>query len=560
MKKIILLATILTCYSYYTHSQIAHNYRFITPANAADSEITSLQANFDAAFAILNTAIPRTHISTFFTAVDITNPVRDSIFSDNLSTHSVNYINVSNYLADINSFRTINIHIANRNHTLYLIDQVKSQSNYASLLYNISFIDTTVNILSPFALSKLILYYSIRLDEHSNIYAGLKYYQKVALAKSIADLYNTIYNHDHPGNEEWYDLDVEEKNKMVPYYIYLETKLNDVANIISGPEGKLRASKVDLKFIAPGVNLSFPVARIDTNKLFLQMGGGINFKEPVTEIINVKPNFDMKLNTEFVYVNKAKYTFRASEKQEYLRQLYSKDFGTNKIRRDSLMLNAPWNTKRISFFTGLLLGKWQRLNMIDSSGNLTDSASQHSSGAFTLSLNYQFYHYVSPKNRLLRHGGNKYLKVGFDMSYNNAVANETVDGVKVQTVDTTTDGEKNKVSDEQIAYNRLDVIDKNFTFSPHLDYYMMENSRHFGIHFLSALKFIHLGAGKYDNQLKLGIGLFGSVKNALSADGNVINFELLFTSQNPINTNITTYWKSFAPALKLEFPFNQIKN
>lgn len=499
--------------------------------------------------------------------------IRDSILTANGYSMNVSSTAISEYLLTLNEKNIIlDETIKEFKCSYYFVNYSTSNFDKTTNSFGVYFYPGIVQNLSSLALAKLILYTVIQKDNHP--FGGNEVRRK-ALAWGIADVFNFNYNiipstpnsgSAQYGNAKstsqqgWFFVDMEQYGKMVPYYIYLETKLKDVANIISGSEGKLRSSKVDLKFIAPGIDLSVPVSRIDTNVLSLQVGGGINFKEPITEIVNKKPNFDIKFNAELVYMNKAHYGFKPCEKMDYLKLLYSSNYSNNQARRDSFMLNAPWNTKMISFWTGRAIGKWQRLNMIDSLGNMTDTASQHSSGAFTLSINYQFYHFVSPKNHFLAKGGNKYLKLGFDMSYNNAVANETATGVKVQSVDTTADGKKNKVSNEQVAYNELDVIEKHFTFSPHFDYYVMENTRHFGVHFLSEVKMIHLGAGIWDNQLKLGIGLFGSVKNSLSTNGNVVNFELLFTAQNPIQTNISTYFKSFVPALKLEFPFNQLKN
>lgn len=519
------------------------------------NEPTAFDLRLDTTFCFLESAL-NSH-SSFINSIPNRNTISDSILNRSKYNNGINNREILLFLESF-SKRNFDIQLNDRGCYYYLVDHDTEKSYYRNESYRISFISNTADSLSPFALSKLILYYGILLDPGS-INRGLDYYSRRALANNLADLYNTYYNYQNVGHEEWYEMALEQPFKLVTPRIFDSTIVRDVANIISGPEGKLKASKVDLKFIAPGISLSIPVLTI-SKKLSIQAGGGIEFKEPVTEIVNKKPNFDMKLNTELVYMPFTRFKFSSCRKKDYVRVLYSPGFRNNPARRDSLMMNAPWNSKNIIFFTGNIVGKWQRLNMIDSNNNLTDTAAQHSSGAIKLSVNLQYYHYVSPFFKFLTKGGNKYLKLGFDMSYNNAVANETATGVKVQAVDTTADGEKSKVSKEQIAYNELDVIDKHFTFSPHFDYYVMENTRHFGVHLLSEIKMIHLGAGTWDNQLKLGIGLFGSVKNSLSANGNVVNFELLFTSQNPIHTNISTYWKSFVPVLKLEFPFNQLKN
>jgi hypothetical protein len=439
----------------------------------------------------------------------------------------------------------------------------------------INIFQRSVDSLSDFQLAKLVLYAIFIQDLTTARVSNVKvinverkakdyftYDEVIQLARNMADLFEMAYNAQNQSAKESLCLDVENPGRMVPYYIYKATLQNDVSTIISGTEGKLGASKVDLKFTSPGIDFSIPLAKHKDTMSSLQLGGGINFKEAVTEILNRKPNYEGHLSLEYIKINNkvTKMKFDCREKEEMLLNMYSTYRNATKAGTDSIFLNATWRAKRIAFFTLFGNINAQRLNIIDdeSSASKSKDIESHTKLNGTLSFNAHFYQYNNSE-RMLKYLGNKYAKAGIDLAYNNNVSIGDVTGIKVEEIEK--DSTANVVLKEYVAYNKTDVIQSYFTINPHLDFYLMENSKHFGLHWRANYKMVFVNENNLKHYATYGIGFFGSVKNNLSKDGGIINFELLVSATNELNKNLnwTVLKSGFVPTLKMEFPFNQLK-
>lgn len=210
----------------------------------------------------------------------------------------------------------------------------------------------------------------------------------------------------------------------------------------------------------------------------------------------------------------------------------------------ALLALAPFNTKLFNWVSVKLNYKLQSFLVYNDQLPVTEySTVRTQSSVYAISLNYNLYHYVNTQYRagrgnFLAWGGNKYLRIGADLLWTNAVDDRKNGPYKVILADTLPNG--STYTRKTITVYSKNATDRLFDIIPHADFYIMENTKTVGLHLLSNYTFSCINNREFGNKLNCGAGIFFSLgqnfaKRLDQLKGIPLNFELSLTATDILN-------------------------
>ncbi len=450
----------------------------------------------------------------------------------------------------------------------------KNSSNIGTIF----FYDNSIVSISSEAMSAWMVYAKVYLGNFHSAITDLKERSEAdeKLATLVAETYCSFISTSPSANFSSFlqknpimpniDFEINCHDKFVPQKIFDSTIIRDVSFLISGSEGKFNTSKIGVDLISPGLNLSLAIPNLKNPNNSIQFGLKLNLRDPISQISIGNPNFNGTINFQYdrIFKKISHFKFNYNTCVDCMLKSYGIAYD-KKNSIDSFYLNAPWNTKKLFWFSAKLDGTFKSYNVYDPIKSDTVLRAIH--GAFTGGFSFNFHHYVNKHYKGKPWAcGNKYLKAGADFSYSNSIDNENLKGDVIQQIDSLSPGIE-KITKQAVAYNKDDFYHHRFTFSPFLDFYLMDKSRHIGMHLLMKSN-IEVDRKKVsDKSLLCGFGIFASINNdkiGKLAGSNVsaFNFEILLTTRNLLDKNVTTsksFTSIFVPEIKFEIPFTLLE-
>jgi len=338
--------------------------------------------------------------------------------------------------------------------------------------------------------------------------------------------------------------------------------------LVPATNNKAGTSKIDVEMTEPKFNFKLnhnPFKKI--KEITFGYGGFIKAKDFNKSDFKVN-NLEYAGNFTFTY-----FFSRCASFKYYLSDVRDLDRAIAALRRrnlpdsttiiDSLIMNAPWNTKK--YFWISIENELKQQNFATYSNSNVyaiiseDKLSNTKTNIYKLNVSFNFYHYITPNKDFgqLKWGGNKYFNVNLSYYRDNAVNFKQTQGTKFIFYSPISTGVSVQQS-EVIAYDQRYLNNIN-TWEINGNYYFMTLNKKIGLRVNPGYK---VNNTSLTNNVYLGMGFFGSVENSSNnriikkVNVGTINYEL-FVVCNNINDG-GSFISKIKPTFKFEFPFNSL--
>lgn len=312
------------------------------------------------------------------------------------------------------------------------------------------------------------------------------------------------------------------------------------------------------KHISHPKNGSFQYTYLDSNKIvtyFSYYKSGIGMLTGIDSLISSGDT-----------IFKIRYR-RESKDSLLLRALLSK-LHNMETTHDHLLRTAPFNTRMFNSVNIDMSYKLESYLIYNGQSTFNEENLYRTTGSiYSIGINYNFYHFVTTRylhdsRSYMAWGGNKYLRVGLKLLFTNAGEDGGNGPYKIAISDTLPGGLP--YVSKNIYVFTPGVFARYIDLVPHMDFYIMENSRTVGLHLMTNYFYAMDNNITNGNRLNAGMGMLISVGNKFAKQinqlkGIPVNFEIMLTASNILHWHSDLkFTDKFIPNLRVNLPLNLI--